>query len=132
MAIKLKDISLFEWIDSEYISMIIDNSRRIEAKAWDTILYQWAESNWSAYIIQEWELKVFIDWFEVKKIWEWELFWEMALITDEVRTATIIAETDVVLLQIDKELLHTIIKKFKNWKDIQDVFMKRILENIKR
>jgi len=132
MAIKLKDISLFEWIDREYISMIIDNSRRIEAKAWDTILYQWAESNWAAYIIQEWELKVFIDWFEVQKIWEWELFWEMALITDEVRTATIIAETDVVLLQIDKELLHTIIKKFKNWKDVQDIFMKRILENIKR
>jgi CRP-like cAMP-binding protein len=38
----------------------------------------------------------------------------MALITDEVRTASIIANTDVILLQIDKELLHTIIKKFKN------------------
>jgi CRP-like cAMP-binding protein len=38
----------------------------------------------------------------------------MALITDEPRTATIVADTDVILLQIDKELLHTIIKKFKN------------------
>jgi hypothetical protein len=40
MALKLKDIKLFEGIDLEYIKMIIDNSRRLEAKAGDTIIYQ--------------------------------------------------------------------------------------------
>jgi len=132
MAIKLKDIKLFEWIDLEYINMIVDNSRRIELNTWERIINQWDISDWSAYIIQEWSVRVEIDNNEISKINEGEIFWEIALITDEPRVATIITETNVVLLKIDKELLHTIIKKFKNWKDIQEVLMKRILENIKK
>lgn len=132
MTIKLKDIKLFEWINVKYTAMLIDNSRRVEKKAWDIILNQWAESNGSAYIIQNWIVNVFMNWVEISKIWEWKIFWEMALITNEIRTATVIAETDVILLQIDKELLHSIIKYFKNWWDIQRTFMARISENIRK
>jgi len=132
MTIKIKDIKLFEWIDLEYINMIIDNSRRLELGSGEVIINQWDISNWSAYIIQEWSVRVEIDNNEVNIINEWEIFWEIALITDEPRVASIITETNVVLLKIDKELLHTIIKKFKNWKDVQEVLMKRILENIKK
>ena len=132
MAIKLKDIKLFEWIDIEYSNMIIDNSRRVEKKLWDIIIFQWEKSTGFAYIIQEWSVVIEIDGKVVNKLDEWNLFWEMALITDEARTASVISETDTTLLQIDKILLHTIIKKFKNWKDVQDSFMKRILENIKK
>ena len=132
MAIKLKDIKLFEWIDIEYSNMIIDNSRRVDKKLWDIIIFQWEKSTGFAYIIQEWSVVIEIDGKVVNKLDEWNLFWEMALITDEARTASVISETDTTLLQIDKILLHTIIKKFKNWKDVQDSFMKRILENIKK
>lgn len=132
MTIKLKDIKLFEWVDLGYVKMIIDNSRRIKVKKDEVILYEWGESNWKAYIIQDWVVRVEIWWKEVSKLTNWEIFWEMALITDDKRTATIIAETDLILLQIDKKLLHTIIKKFKNGKDIQKVFMDRILENVRK
>lgn len=132
MTIKLKDIKLFEWVDLGYVKMIIDNSRRIKVKKDEVILYEWGESNWKAYIIQDWVVRVEIWWKEVSKLTNWEIFWEMALITDDKRIATIIAETDLILLQIDKELLHTIIKKFKNGKDIQKVFMDRILENVRK
>jgi CRP-like cAMP-binding protein len=131
MAIKLKDIKLFEGIDSDYIKMIVDNSRRVNYSIWDIILNQWDESNGCAYIIQEWVVRVEINWSEVAKIWEGSIFWEIALITNETRVASVIAETNLVLLKIDQELLHTIIKKFKNWKQIQEVLMKRILENAK-
>ena len=131
MAIKLKDIKLFEWIDIEYSNMIVDNSRRIEKKSWDIIIFQWEKSTGLAYIIQEWSVVIEINGKVLNKLEEWNLFWEMALITDESRTASVIAETDTILLQIDKELLHTIIKKFKNWKEVQENFMKRILENIR-
>lgn len=132
MVIKLKDIKLFEGIDSDYIKMIIDNSRRVNFSTWDVILNQWDKSDGAAYIIQEWEVRVEIDWNQIAKIWEGNIFWEIALITDEPRVASIIAETDLILLKIDKELLFTIIKKFKNWKQIQEILMKRILENIKK
>mgnify|MGYP003965108321 CR=1 FL=1 len=131
MVIKLKDIKLFEWIDLEYIRMIIDNSRREEYSVWDVILTQWDDSDGSAYIIQEWEVKVEIDGKEISTISEWNFFWEIALITDEPRVASVVAITNLVALRIDKELLHTIIKEFKNWKDIQKTLMKRIMENHK-
>jgi hypothetical protein len=34
-------------------------------------------------------------------------------------------------LKINKELLHKIIKEFKNWKQIQEEIIKRIQENLK-
>lgn len=131
MALKLKDIYLFEWIDLNYVNMIIDNSRRVNFSTWETILLQWADSDGTAYIIQEWNVSVEIDWKVVTSLSEWEIFWEIALITNEVRIASVIAKNDVILLKIDKELLHTIIKEFKNWKDIQKVLMNRIQENLK-
>lgn len=131
MAIKLKDIHLFEGIDLEYVWMLIDNSRRENYSAWDIILKQWEESNGSAYIIQEWVVKIEIKGKEIAILNEGEIFWEIALITDEPRIASAIASTDLVLLKIDKNLLYTIIKKFKNWKEIQETLMKRISNNLK-
>lgn len=132
MTLKLKDIYLFEWINTDYVNMIIDNSRRVNFLVWDTVLLQWSKSDNSAYIIQEWTVNVEIDWNIVSTLSEWEIFWEIALITNEPRVASIIAKSDLILLKIDKELLHTIIKEFKNWKEIQKVLMKRIHENIKK
>ena len=131
MTLKLKDIKLFEWIELEYIKIIIDNSRRVEYSKWDVILVEWEKSNWAAFIIQEWAVNVLIRWEIVNVINEWWFFWEIALITDEARTANIVANSDVILLKIDKELLHTIIKKFKNWSNIQKELLKRITDNIK-
>ncbi len=131
MAIKLKDIKLFEWIDLEYVNMIVDNSRRVEYIKDDVIIVEWDKSDWAAYIIQKGSVNVIIDW-EVKNVIEegW-FFWEIALITDEPRTATVMANDNLVLLKIDKELLHTIIKKFKNGVEIQKTLMSRIKDNIK-
>ena len=129
--IKLKDIYLFQWIDKKFIDMIIDNSRRVEISSWDYILRQWDESNEEAYIIQEWEVVVEINWKIVNTIQEWNIFWEIALITDEPRTASIKASWDIILLKINKELLQNIIKKFENWKEIQKVLYERIMMNLK-
>lgn len=132
MATKLKDIYLFEGISDELINFIIDNSRRVEYVAWDYVLHQGQDSDENAYIIQSGTAKVEMDGEEVKTLGEWEIFGEIALITNEKRTASVKAETDLVLLKINKELLHRIIKEFKNWKEIQAELIKRIGENIKK
>lgn len=131
MSIKLKDIYIFEWIDNTFINLIIDNSRRVEIWSWKYIIKQWDSSDNAAYIIQDWSVGVEIDWKEVKELKEWNIFWEIALITDEPRTASIKAKTLTVLLKINKELLQTIIKEFKNWKEIQKTVFERIMENHK-
>lgn len=131
MSIKLKDLYIFEWIDSTLVTLIIDNSRSVKALAWEYILSQGEESDNSAYIIQEWEVSVEIDWNQVWKIWEWNIFWEIALITNESRTASIIALKDLKLLKINKELLLTIIKQFQNWDEIKKTMFNRIRQNLK-
>ncbi len=129
--IKLKDIYLFQWISKEFIDMIVDNSRRLEIKDWEYILKQGDKSNDEAYIIQSGKVIVEIDWKIVNTITEWNIFWEIALITDEPRTASIKASWDIILLKINKELLQNIIKKFENWKEIQKVLYERIMMNLK-
>lgn len=131
MTLKLKDIYLFQWIDSELINKIIDNSRRVDIKKWEYIIKQWDKSNNEAYIIQKWRASVEINSKEVNTINPWEIFWEIALITDENRTASIKALEDLIILRINKELLYTIIKQFKNWKDIQKTIYDRLIENLK-
>ena len=130
--IALKDIYLFKDISPEFINLIIDNSRRMEVKAGEIILSEWTPSNDEAYIIQEWEVEVSIKWEVIKTLAAPEIFWEIALITDEVRTATVEAKTDLILLRINKTLLHTILKEFQNWAEIQRIMRERILENLKK
>jgi len=129
MAIKLKDIYLFQDIDINLANKIIDNSRTIEIAAWEDVLKQWEDSNNNAYIIKNWIAKVIILDRVIKTLKVWDIFWEIALITNEPRTATVKALTKLSLLQINKELLHDIIKQFPNWKEVQKIIMERILEN---
>lgn len=129
MAIKLKDIYLFQDIDINLANKIIDNSRAIEIAPWEDVIKQWEKSNNNAYIIKNWIAKVIIWDRVIKTLKVWDIFWEIALITNESRTATVKALTKLSLLQINKELLHDIIKQFPNWKEIQKIMMKRILEN---
>lgn len=132
MALKLKDNKIFEWIDWIFLNLIIDNSERIEVKSWKYIINQWDKTDNHAYIIQLWDVSVEIDWKQIKVLWEWDIFWEISLITNEPRTASIKSITDLVLLKINKTILKKIIKELKNWKEIQDKIFKRILENNKR
>ncbi len=132
MAIKLKDIYFFQDLNIELINKIIDNSRSIEVKSWVEIIKQGENSNDNAYIIKNGIASVIIDNRTIKTLKIWDVFWEIALITNEPRTATIKAMTNMKLLQINKELLHNIIKDFPNWKEIQKIMMKRIIENTKK
>lgn len=130
MTIALKDIYIFQWIDKEFINTIIDNSKRVNFKTWEYIIKQWDISDWFAYIIQAGKIEIEKDSKKIAIINEWNIFWEIALITNEPRTASVKSITDVILLQINKELLTSIIKKFKNWKDIQIKMFERIMENL--
>ena len=132
MALKLKDNKIFEWISGSFLNLIVDNSKRVNVSNQEIIITQWDTSDNHAYVIQKWEVSVIIDNKEVKKLWEWDIFWEIALITNEPRTATIKANDDCILLQINKIILEKVIKELKNWKEIQKVIFERIMENNKR
>ena len=130
--IKLKDIYIFQWISEDFVNLVIDNSRRMEVKEGEIIIKQWDFSNLEAYIIQDWEAEVVIYDKVIKTLLPGEIFWEMALVTNEPRTATIKAKTDLILLKINQDLLHKILRDFPNGKEIQKTMMNRILENLRK
>lgn len=129
--IALKDIYIFKDISPEFINLVVDNSRRMEVKAGTTILKQGDFSNLEAYIIQSWEVEVSIYDKVIKNLFPWDIFGEIALITNEPRTATVTAKTDLILQKINQELLHKILREFPNGAEIQRIMRERILENIR-
>lgn len=130
--IALKDIYIFKDISKDFINIVVDNSRRAEFEKWKIILKQWDFSNLEAYIIQSWEAEVSIYDKVVKTLWPGEIFWEIALVTNEPRTATVKAKTDLIVQKINQELLHKILKDFPNGEKIKEIMRERILENLKR
>lgn len=131
MALILKNNKLFEWIDWTFLNLLVDNSKRLKINSWEYVIRQNEENNHFAYFIQKWDVDIEIDWKFIKTIWEWELFWEIALITNEKRTASVKAKTDLILLQINKVILKKMIKELPNWKETQKTIFNRIMENKK-
>ena len=127
--LKLQDIYIFQDLDKELINFVIDNSKTIEFPAWEYVIKQWEKPDWNAYIIRDWIASLEIDGRKIKTFKKWDIFWEIALITDEPRTASILAITDLKLLKINKKLLHSIINDFPNGLEIQKIMMQRIIEN---
>lgn len=130
--IALKDIYIFKDISKDFINIVVDNSRRAEFEEWKIILKQWDFSNLEAYIIQSWEAEVSIYDKVVKTLWPGDIFWEIALVTNEPRTATVKAKTVLIVQKINQELLHKILKDFPNGEKIKEIMRERILENLKR
>lgn len=130
--IKLKDIYLFQDLDWNFLEFIIDNSRRVEFEANKILIKEWDNSDWNAYIIQKWEVEVSMKNEIITNLKAPEIFWEIALITDEPRTATIKTKTEIVALKINKELLHKILKEFPNWDKMQKIIQTRIIENLNK
>lgn len=123
------NLKIFDSIDKGIVKKIIDNCEMRIYQKWEIILLEWAPSNWEWYIIKSWEVIVSIKWKEVAKLWIWEIFWEIALLNEEERTATICANSDIELIVLNQD---SIMELINNWNDsINKSIMDRIEENLK-
>jgi CRP-like cAMP-binding protein len=109
------------------VKNLLNNLEKESYLSGQIILNQWDENNWKGYIIISGQVDVIINSEKVTSLWEWEIFWEITLLNEEDRTATIIAKTDLELLVISQESLLEIMNEdnFLN-KEI----MRRVQENI--
>lgn len=122
------DLKIFYWLEKETIDYIVNNSAKEKFSFWETIISQWEESNWKWYIVLSWEVVVEIWWKNIAKLWVWEIFWEIALLNEEERTATVKANANVELIVLTQENLFEMIN---SWNEtINKDIMKRIEENL--
>lgn len=126
----LRDLYIFNWFDNEFLESVQKSSNEAKYKAWEVVFQEWSASN-DAHILIKWIVSVSIKWKNVNTIFEGDIFWEIWLVLDEPRTATITAETDIETLVINKHTLSEILKRTPDGDYIRNTILNRIIQNNK-
>lgn len=120
---------IFEWLTKEEVSYFTLMSEVELFKKWDRIISEWDASNDRAYIIEEWSVDIFKKWEKIASLWKWELFWEIALIVNEPRTASVIANDNTEVLVLRKDDFLMLYQKSWQYQMIKDKILERIKNN---
>ena len=121
-------LKIFDGIDRKILNSIIENLKTENFSIWSAILLEWEDSNGKAYIIKSWEVSIEISWTQRAILKTWDIFWEIALLNEEQRTATVKALTDVQVLILTQDSIFELIN---NWNDsINRDIMDRIEQNL--
>lgn len=123
------DIKIFKWMTPEEVKIILWSLDTTFFEEGQIILKQWEESNKKGYIIARWEVEVDIDEKVVAVLWEGEVFWEIALLSEDARTATIKAIEDTLCYIITQDKLLEIVDNYSN--EVNKEIISRIEENLK-
>ena len=124
------NLEIFKWIDKSVIDSIILECEERKYSAWEMIIIEWEESNWEWYILKSWKVAIWIAWTRVAELNPWNIFWGIALLNEEERTATVTAITDIEVIVLS---LDNLINMINNDDDrINRTIINRIEENINR
>lgn len=124
-----ENIYIFEWLSKEEISYFVMMSETQFFKKWEMIIKEGDVSNNKAYIIESGRVAVIKDDEEVAQIGVWEIFWEIALIINEKRTASIITMENTEVLVLDKDDFIMLYQKSGNFQYMKDKILERIKNN---
>lgn len=127
--INYREFKIFSGIDAETIEKIITSGKKEEFVSGQIILSEGDESNGKGYIIEEWEVIIEMKGKEITTLWNWEMFWEIALLNEEPRNATVKAKTDISLLVLSLDNLIEMINNDEN--KINKEILRRMEENMK-
>ncbi len=122
------NLKIFKGIDKNTIEEIVLSAPEKTFKAWELIFIQNTDSNWEAYIIKEWKLKVSINKKEVAILNSGDIVWEIALLNEEKRTATVEAITDTQVIILTLDMLIQMISNDNN--TINNTIIERIEQNL--
>ena len=122
------NLAIFKGIEKNVVDSIILNCPEEKFAAWEIIMNQWEESNWKWYIIKDWTVKISINWKKIAELSKWNIVWEIALLNEEERTATVEAITDTTMIVLTLDNLIDMINSDDN--KINKEIMRRIEENL--
>lgn len=112
--ITMENIKIFEGIAEEDVKEILKHCEIEIFLKGQHIMTQWEESNGKGYIIKQGNVDVVRNGENIARLSEWEVFWEIALLSEEERTATIKAITDVETYVIEQVTLIEVVNNYSN------------------
>ncbi len=123
------NLKIFRWIDKKVVENIILNSNEKSFSESEIIMLEWEESNWEWYIIKSWCVNISIWWKHIADLSQWNIFWEIGLLNEEKRTATVTANSDVEVIILTLDTLIEMINHDENF--INKEIIRRMEENLK-
>jgi len=124
------NLEIFKWIDHDVVDGIIWQCEERRYNEWEMIVIEWEESNWEWYILKSGKVSISINSFKIAELNSWDIFWEIALLNEENRTATVKALSDLEVIVLSIDHLIEMINNDEN--KINKTIMQRIEENINR
>ncbi len=128
---KLKNLYIFEWFEDSFLQEILNNSRVKNFKA-NSFVFKEGDKTENSFILISGVVSVIKSGQTVNTIFEWDIFWEIGLVLNEPRTASIKAETDIEVLEITKSSVNKILKEHSNGEFIKVTILNRIIQNHNR
>lgn len=126
---EFRDLKIFHGIDDATLGSIIRNSKIKTFQTGETILRQSEPSNGEWYIIRKGSVQVEINGNTITQLKSGDIFWEIALLNEEERTATITAIAPLEVIVISQDTILDIINNGNE--TINRDIMDRIEENLK-
>lgn len=127
---RIYSLKIFEGIEKETITKIINECKIREYLAWEIIMMEWTESNWEWYIIKSGNVEILIWGQRVAELGSGDIFGEIALLNEENRTATVRAINDLKVFVLNIEHLLDMINNWSNL--INKTILSRIEANLSR
>ncbi len=124
------DLKIFSWIDEETVKKIIEVAPKAHFDEGSILLIEWMDSDGKGYIIESWKVKVKMKDETIAELGEGDIFWEIALLNEEKRTATVEAMTDLEVIVLSLDNLIEMINNDEN--KINKEIIRRLEENLGR
>lgn len=124
-----KNLPIFSGVSEEIVQKIISQSPRENFTKWQTILLEGEASNGKWYIIESWEVAIWIKWDMKATLWAGAIFWEIALLNEDTRVATVNAKTDITVIVLTFDSLIEMLNNDEN--NINKEILRRLEENLK-
>ena len=124
------NLEIFKWIDHDVIDGIIIQCEEREYSKGEMIIIEWEKSNWEWYILKTGRVSISIWGSKISELNAWDIVWEIALLNEEERTATVSALSDITVIVLSLDNLIEMINNDEN--KINKTIMNRIEENINR
>lgn len=127
---QVDELYIFDGFSQEEISFFLLMSQTQYRKAGERIITIGEISNGCAYYINKWSVRVIQGGEIVAILWIWSFFGEIALITDEPRTATVETVEDTEIQVFLKDDFLTLFKHGKHSNEMKAEVMRRIKERV--
>jgi len=123
------ELYIFEGLTSDEVNYFALMCEPIDYDSGEIIMTEGSKSDGRAFFIESGEVEVLRSGKVVAKLTVWDIFGEIALITNDPRSATIRAKTDLMILALHRDDFLMLAKKSGRFPQIQKEIYRRIREN---